>query len=171
MLQLLQNYFQKYFLGNIVRHFSAAIMTTSGFVGWEENPFRRTRGRVFFFLKSCLGFRRYGQYAMGPTKMVHVNGTGLSIKIQQLAKFIKNKFNSIFHEEHTMLDLYSLDSKMQVVLTFLDSYILSCIQTYVISKCIAKAMNLKKPKRPTFWNGDSTILLLYMLVKNMLSQE
>ena len=52
---------------------------------------------------------------------------------------------------------YSLRSKMQVVLTFLDSYILLYIQTYVISRCIANTMNLEKPKRPTFWNGGSTV--------------
>ena len=57
---------------------------------------------------------------------------------------------------------YSLYSKMQVVLTFLDLYILLCTQTYVISRCITNTMNLEKPKRPTFWNGGSRFMSYFI---------
>ena len=65
------------------------------------------------------------------------------------------------------LSNYSIRSKMQVILTFLDSYILLCIQTYNIYRCLANSMNLEKPKRPTFQNRGS----MYYVSKAIVPQS
>ena len=55
----------------------------------------------------------------------------------------------------TFYILYSLRSKLQVVLINIDTQFLLRIQTQRISKCIAKTMHLNLQNRPTIWNVGS----------------
>ena len=55
--------------------------------------------------------------------------------------------------------MVSYRPKLLVVSAFLDLQILLCIYMYIMTRCIAKPMNLEKPKRILIWDGGSIILL------------
>ena len=55
---------------------------------------------------------------------------------------------------------YSLNSKLYDVLVFLDTLLLLCIQTQCISKCIANAMYLEKPKYLIIRYGWSKLVFI-----------